>query len=272
MDKNGKKSISRIFNIFWAEKGLGSDSNRIKRFVNIALVALILTAVLVYSFNKLNYNMRPETIYEYRYKFYTGFIMTVVISFFSLILSLGIGTFFAFARNSKFLPLYYLSKFYVEIIRGTPLLVQIYVFFYIVATAFSLENRYVLGVLILSIFSGAYVTEIIRAGVESIEKSQIETARSLGFTPYQRYKFIIIPQVVRRIMPPLAGQFASLVKDSSLLSVIAVSEFTKNVQEVDSINFASIENYIALAIGYIILTFPISIISKKLERKFYYES
>ncbi|AHM56694.1 amino acid ABC transporter membrane protein, PAAT family [Peptoclostridium acidaminophilum DSM 3953] len=272
MDKHNKKSISKFLNVFWTEGNPDSNLHSIKRLVNTALIALMLATVLLYSFSKLNYNMRPETIYEYRYKFYTGFGMTVVISLFSLVLSLCIGTFFAVARKSRFLPLHYLSKFYVEIIRGTPLLVQIYVFFYIIATAFSLENRYVLGIVILSIFSGAYVTEIIRAGVESIEKSQIETARSLGFTSFQRYRFIIIPQVIRRIMPPLAGQFASLVKDSSLLSVIAVSEFTKNVQEVDSINFASIENYIALAIGYILLTFPISIISKKLERKFYYES
>lgn len=272
MDKHNKKSISKFLNVFWTEGNPDSNLHSIKRLVNTALIALMLATVLLYSFSKLNYNMRPETIYEYRYKFYTGFAMTVVISLFSLVLSLCIGTFFAVARKSRFLPLHYLSKFYVEIIRGTPLLVQIYVFFYIIATAFSLENRYVLGIVILSIFSGAYVTEIIRAGVESIEKSQIETARSLGFTSFQRYRFIIIPQVIRRIMPPLAGQFASLVKDSSLLSVIAVSEFTKNVQEVDSINFASIENYIALAIGYILLTFPISIISKKLERKFYYES
>ncbi len=246
--------------------------SRYKNILNMTIVAAALILLLIYSFGKLNYNLRLHTIYQYRYKFYIGFAVTILTSICSLVLSLVIGAFFAFARNSNFLPLHYLSKFYVEAIRGTPLLVQIYVFFYIVATAFNLANRYFLGILILSIFSGAYVSEIIRGGIESIGKSQIETARSLGFSSYQKYRFIIIPQVIKRIMPSLAGQFVSLVKDSSLLSIIAVNEFTKNVQEVDSINFASIENYMVLAIGYLILTLPISVMSKKLERKYNYES
>ncbi|KDR95131.1 amino acid ABC transporter membrane protein, PAAT family (TC 3.A.1.3.-) [Peptoclostridium litorale DSM 5388] len=258
--------------LFFKDK---SDTFQISRFKNNLSISIVLAALillLIYSFSKLNYNLRLQTLYQYRYKFYMGFAVTVLTSMCSLVLSLVIGIFFAFARNSRFLPLHYFSKFYVEAIRGTPLLVQIYVFFYIVATAFNLTNRYFLGILILSIFSGAYVSEIIRGGIESIGKSQIETARSLGFSPYQKYRFIIIPQVIKRIMPSLAGQFVSLVKDSSLLSIIAVNEFTKNVQEVDSINFASIENYMVLAIGYLILTLPISVISKKLERKYTYES
>lgn len=251
------------------------DSNHItlpQKIINISLVGLFLIFMLVLSFNSLDYQLRLETIYQYRVKFINGFKMTIIITFFSLFLSLLIGTFFAFASNSRFLPLYYFSKAYVEIIRGTPLLVQIYVFFYIIATSLDLHNRYVLGVVILSIFSGAYICEIIRAGIESIGKTQVETARSLGFSTFQRYRFIIMPQVIKRILPPLTGQVASLIKDSSLLSVIAVSELTKNVQEVDSINFATFENYIVLAILYMVLTVPISFISKKLERMFSYEA
>lgn len=243
-----------------------------QKVVNVTLVGLVLVILLVMSFKSLDYTWRLEVLSQYRVKFIDGFWMTMVISFFSLILSLLIGTFFAFAGKSRFLPLYYSSRAYVEIIRGTPLLVQIYVFFYIIATSLDLSNRYVLGVGILSVFAGAYISEIIRAGIESIEESQIETARSLGFNAFQRYRFVIFPQVTRRILPPLAGQFASLIKDSSLLSVIAVAELTKNVQEVDSINFATFENYLALALLYMILTVPISLFSKKLERRFHYEA
>ena len=120
------------------------------------------------------------------------------------------------------------------------------------------------------LFRSAYVSEIIRAGIESINKTQIETARSLAFTKVQTYRYVILPQVVKRVMPPLAGQFASLIKDSSLLSIIAVNEFTKNVQEVDSLTFSPIENYCILAVGYLILTYPISHLSKYLERRFNY--
>lgn len=261
----------KLRNLFFKKED-NEELSKAQRIVNFSIILLGVLFLLIFSFKKLEYNIRLETIYQFRYKFITGFIMTIVISVFSLLLSLIIGTFFAFSSKSKFLPLYYLSKTYVEVIRGTPLLVQIYVFFYIIATAFNLENRYVLGVIILSIFTGAYITEIIRAGIESIDKSQIETSRALGFSDFQRYRFIVIPQVIKRILPPLAGQFVSLVKDSSLLSVIAISELTKNVLEVDSINFATFENYIALAILYMLLTMPISYISKKLERKFSYEA
>lgn len=252
------------------EKGVRTPAK--KKIINVLVVLIAVFCVFYFSFTSIGYKWRWEMVYIYRQKFITGFIITIFMSLFSLILSLMLGILFALARNSKILFLNYFSELYVEVIRGTPMLVQILVFFYIVGTAFKIENRYLAGVLILSIFSAAYVTEIIRAGVESIESSQLETAKAIGFTNYQIYRYIIIPQVITRIMPPMAGQFASLVKDSSLLSVIAVNEFTKNVQEADSLNFATLENYIALAIGYLILTFPISMISKKLERKFHYEA
>ncbi|MBU3194079.1 amino acid ABC transporter permease [Clostridium algidicarnis] len=248
------------------------DISLLQKAVNIAIVIILLMAIVFISFKKLGYPFNFSKIIKYRYKFYTGFMMTIVISFFSLILSLVIGTIIASLRNSKILVLNYFSRIYVEIIRGTPLLVQIFIFFYIVAAAAKLENRYIMGTIILSMFSAAYVSEIIRSGVESIEKSQLETAMSLGFTSYQKYRYIILPQVVKTILPPLAGQFVSLVKDSSLLSVIAVSELTKNVQEVDAINFATMENYMALAILYLVLTLPISQLSRRLERKFNYEN
>jgi polar amino acid transport system permease protein len=127
-----------------------------------------------------------------------------------------------------------------------------------------------MGILILSTFSGAYVSEIIRAGLESIPSAQMESAKSLCFTRLQTYRYIIVPQVSRVVLPPLTGQFASLIKDSSILSLIAVNEFTKNVQEVDSITFTPFENYILLAVGYLVLTIPISLLTRRLERKMAY--
>ena len=151
-------------------------------------------------------------------------------------------------------------------------MVQIIAVYYFVGTLFELNDKFAAGVLILSIFEGAYISEIIRAGVESISNTQIETARSLSLTKVQTYIYIIFPQVIRRILPPLAGQFVSLVKDSSLLSIIALAEFTQVVQNITSLNFNYTEGYILLGAGYLILTFPISILSKYLERKFKYET
>lgn len=238
---------------------------------NWIIVLGILAGILIFSFNNINYNYSWKRIVEtYYYKFLTGFVLTIFISFFALLMSILIGTFVAVGSRSNFLPYHYSSKLYVEVIRGTPLIAQIFLFFYIIGTAFKIDNRYVMGIVIMAIFSGAYVSEIIRGGMDSIDKSQLETSKALGFTKIQTYRYIILPQLIKRIMPSMAGQFGSLIKDSSLLSIIAVNEFTKNVQEVDSLTFSPIENYCILAVGYLILTYPISHLSKYLERRFTY--
>ena len=215
----------------------------------------------------MSYNFNWSQVYEYKQKFINGFIMTFIISFFALILSFLIGLFFAYAQNSKLIMLRFFARFYIELIRGTPLLVQILIFFYVFANNLGFENRYIVGTFILAIFSGAYVCEIIRAAIESIEKEQFETSLSLGMSNYQMYRYIIFPQAFKRMLPALTGQFASIIKDSSLLSIIAISEFTMNAQEVDAITYSTLESYIPLAIGYLILTYPISFYTKSLENK-----
>ncbi len=107
---------------------------------------------------------------------------------------------------------------------------------------------------------------MIRAGLQSIDLEQYESAKSLGFTPFQTYKYIIFPQAYKRILPPLTGQFASIIKDSSLLSIISISEFTMNAQEVNAYTYSTLESYIPLAIGYLLLTYPISLISQSFEK------
>jgi len=243
------------------------------KIFNVMLIVLTLGLGLFLAFKQINYNyMWKDVIFGYKDKFINGFFLTIFISFFSLIAALIVGTVTALCQRSNFLPLHYLAKTFIEVVRGTPLLVQIYLFYYVVGTALKIENRYFVGIIIMSLFSGAYIAEIIRAGIESIGKNQLETSKALGFTKFQKYRYVIFPQVFKSILPPLAGQFASLIKDSSLLSIIAVNEFTKNVQEVDSLTFAPVENYTLLAVGYLILTFPISFLTKRLERKFKYEN
>ncbi len=242
-DSGNKKFHINFRNLFFRENR-EKEAPKIVEIINIFIILAVIFSIFHFAFGRLEYNyMWKETIIDYRYKFIKGFFITVAISFFSLFCSLIIGTVMAIGQRVRFLPVYYFSKFYVEFIRGTPLIVQIYLFFYVIGTAFNIGDRYVMGILIMASFSGAYVAEIIRAGVESISASQLETAKALAFTPFQTYRYIIFPQVIKRITPPLAGQFASLIKDSSLLSIIAVNEFTKNVQEVDSLTFAPVENY-----------------------------
>ncbi|WP_228254286.1 amino acid ABC transporter permease [Halarcobacter bivalviorum] len=218
-------------------------------------------------FKNISYSFNWQSVYEYKEKFIDGFIMTIIISFFALILSFAIGLFFAYGQNSKFILLRFFSRFYIEIIRGTPLLVQILIFFYVFANNLGFENRYIVGTVILALFAGAYVSEIIRGALESIEVEQFETSLSLGMSNYQMYRYVIFPQAFRRMLPALTGQFASIIKDSSLLSIISISEFTMNAQEVNAYTYSTLESYIPLALGYLLLTYPISYYTNKLEAK-----
>ena len=239
---------------------------------NILLVGLFLAAVFLLALRRLDYRLDFTVLWEYRIKFLRGYAFTFGIALISILVSIFIGIVTTAGLHSRVTFFRYLARAYVEMIRGTPFYVQIIFFFYIIANAAGLNDRFTAGVLILSIFAGAYVTEIIRGGIQSIPETQWITAKSLGFTRLQTYRHIIFPQVFRRILPAMAGQMSSLVKDSSLLSIIAVSEFTMNVLEVDAINFRTFENLTFLMFGYLIITVPISLLSKWLERKYYYES
>ncbi len=244
--------------------------NPIKAIVNLLLLTISLAAVCWFSFSRIGITFDFSFLFGLKERLFDGFLMTIYLSIASLVLSLIFGGVTAIMQSSRILFFKYLSNFYVLFIRGTPLIMQIYLFFYIVGTALGIENRFICGVLILSFFEGAYVAEIIRGGLSSIEDSQIEAAKAVGFTKGQITKFVILPQMIARTLPALTGQFASIIKDSSLLSMIAVIEITQTIREISAINFKLFECYLFLGVLYLCLTLPISLISKMLERRFTY--
>lgn len=213
-----------------------------------------------------------EGVWKYRNAFWQGWLLTVLLSVISLVLSTLIGLIAALARRSKILLLRYTSTCYIEGVRGMPLLVLILVIFYVVANALGIHDRLLVGVVVLSLFAGAYIAEIIRAGIESVGASQLESARAIGLTGGQTYRYVIFPQALRQVLPPLAGQFASIVKDSSLLSIIGLAEFTYTAQQVNSATYSTLESYLPLALGYLILTLPISLWTHGLGRTLRYET
>jgi polar amino acid transport system permease protein len=237
-----------------------------------SVAAAMVAAVFFFSFHQITYRWNWAAVLNYRSTLLSGWFMTLAISITSLLLSTFIGVIFALARRSETLPLRYFGHIYIELVRGTPLLVQILIFFYVVADAFHVGNRYVVGVLILSFFSGAYISEIVRAGIESIGQSQLESAKAIGLTRSQTYRYVIFPQALRLSLPPLVGQFVSLIKDSSLLSIIAVNEFTQAARDINSITYSTLECYIPLAVGYLILTLPISLWTRSLEKRIRFET
>jgi len=152
------------------------------------------------------------------------------------------------------------------LIRGTPLLVQIFIFYFFLGTVLDI-GRVVSGISALAIFAGAYVAEIIRAGIQSISKGQSEAARSLGMTSLQTMLYIVLPQAFKRVLPPLAGQFISLIKDSSLVSVIAITDLTKSGREVITSTFATFEIWFTVALLYLLLTSVLSQLISWVERR-----
>lgn len=195
-----------------------------------------------------------------------GLFVTLWISAAASLLGLIVGLITGLCRVSSNLTLRQLSIFYIEIIRGTPLLVQIFIFYYFLGTVLDID-RFVAGILALAIFAGAYVAEIIRAGIQSIPKGQMEAARSLGMNVPQAMIHIILPQAFKRILPPLAGQFISLIKDSSLVSVIAITDLTKSGRDIIATTFATFEIWFVVAILYLLTTSLLSQVIAWVERR-----
>jgi polar amino acid transport system permease protein len=195
-----------------------------------------------------------------------GLWTTLWISVVSGAFGLLIGLFTGLCRLSNNPTLRDLSTVYVELVRGTPLLVQIFIFYFFIGTVLDLSREFA-GVAALALFTGAYVGEIVRAGVQSIARGQNEAARSLGLTAGQSMRHVILPQAFKRVLPPLAGQFISLVKDTSLVSVIAITELTKSGREAITTSFSTFEIWFCVAALYLVINLPLSQIASRLERR-----
>ena len=205
-----------------------------------------------------------------------GLWITLKLSVIATILGILIGIIGGLTRISSNPALRWTTIIYVEIIRGSPLMVQILIWYFVIGTVVNdLLAEYGLGrlqafwygVASLACFAGAYVTEIVRAGIQSIHRGQTEAARSLGMSYAQSMLYIILPQALRRILPPLAGQFISLIKDSSLLGIIAIRELTKAAREAVSASLQPFEIYLVAAVLYLVLTFTLSMIVQRLEKR-----
>ena len=238
-----------------------------------------------------------ESIWEYRQMFLTGALMTLKLTTVAVLGGSVLGLFGALARIIRFEKggvflrgiawlLRTLSLIYVTLFRGTPLFVQIFIWHFVWSVALvnpadgwilsgdaaaEVRRNYgplVAGVLALTVNAGAYITEIFRAGIQSIDRGQMEAARSLGLTYAQAMRYVILPQALRRMLPPLANEFITLMKDSSLLSAIAVAELAY-VQSTISGRYSIYEAPLyTVALIYLILSMGLSWIFARLEKKY----
>ena len=194
--------------------------------------------------------------------------VTIEITAFSVAICFFIGLFVGIARISQFKILRIMAAVYADCIRGTPLLVQIFLIYFALPMAIGQRvEPFIAAVAACGINSGAYVSEIFRAGIQAIDVGQMEAGRSLGLTWWQTMRFIILPQAFKNILPPLGNEFIAMLKDSSLVSVIGFEELTRRGQLIIAQTYGSFEIWMIVAVLYLIMTMAISRIVAFLEKR-----
>lgn len=204
-------------------------------------------------------NQRPGLLLQ-------GLWLTLKVSLFSIVWGSLIGVLIGGFMIGREPVLKWFSVAFVDVFRNTPVLVQLYVMYFIVGTAIEMEPE-TAGIVTLSLFCAAYVAEIFRGAVLEFEKGQIDAAKSMGLSSWQIAWHVGAPQVLRRMLPPLVGQFVSLVKDSSLVSVISVADLTKSALNIVSVSFKSFETWFVVAILYCVVNTVLSTYGRYLERR-----
>ncbi len=196
-----------------------------------------------------------------------GLKVTLHITWISMILTYAIGLLTALLRLSDSIVGRVFARVYLEVARNTPLIVQLFFIYFVVAPVLGIDRLFA-AILALSLFEGAYASEIYRSGIVSLPKGQWEACHSLGLTRFDSYRKIILPQAIRRVLPPLTSQTISLIKDSSLVSVIAVYEMTMQANAIVAETFLTFEIYFTIAGIYLFVTVFLSQLVALLERKF----
>lgn len=203
---------------------------------------------------------------KYKSFFIKGIKNTILISIIGVVLGAILGAFIALMKLSKIKPLSWLASIYIEFLRGTPLLVQVFIVFFGTTAALGLDiSALICGIIALVINASAYIAEIFRAGINSIDKGQTEAARSLGLSYNQTMRSVIMPQAIKNILPALGNEFVTLIKESSIVSTIGVGEIMFNAQVVQGISFDPFTPLLVAAGMYFILTFTLSRIMNFIE-------
>ncbi|SCX80370.1 amino acid ABC transporter permease [Desulfoluna spongiiphila] len=248
----------------------------IRIYGKTALFIAALLALFAFGYHNLNYNWQWYRVWPYLVTvteeglaaglLMKGMLVTLKISGISLLLTLGIGFSTAFMRLSSSPVLNALVVCYVESIRNTPLLIQLFVIYFVISPVMDL-SAFSSAVIALSLFEGAYASEIIRSGITAVDHGQWEAAFSLGMSPFGTFREVILPQALRQILPMLAGQGVSLIKDSALVSTISIFDLTMQGQSIVAETFLTFEIWFTVAFCYLVLTASLSACIARWERR-----
>ena len=250
--------------------------NRVKKGIKPFIFILFILSIFFIGYKNLEYNWQWYRVKSFLFifengKFTSGLLLeglfiTLKISSISLVLSFIIGFLSAFARLSSSPMLKLISWCYVETIRNTPLLIQIFLIYFVISPVFNI-SAFLSAIIALSLFEGAYSSEIIRSGIINVPRGQYEAAQSIGLSVPGIYIKVIIPQMLRQTLPMLAGQSVSLIKDSALVSTISIYDLTMQGQRIVSETFLTFEIWFSVALCYLIITASLSFIIRLFENK-----
>jgi putative glutamine transport system permease protein len=199
--------------------------------------------------------------------FLDGFLVTLAVGVLGLIVALVLGAIFGMFSTSRFKVLKAISRVYVEVIQNTPLVIQIFFLYNGLPYIKIVLPVFTIGVLGVGVYHGAYISEVVRAGITSIPKGQFEAARSQGFTHTQTMRYIILPQTIKIIIPPLTNQLVNLIKNTSVLAMIAGGDLMYRADSWSSANMYYGPAYVGTGILYFILCYPLARFSRRLELK-----
>ncbi|WP_419896870.1 amino acid ABC transporter permease [Roseomonas sp. USHLN139] len=207
-------------------------------------------------------------VWSYRWLFVNGLGVTLAFTLAIVVLGLLAGLVSGLARLSSFAPIRWLSQAYVEVFRCTPVLVQLVWFYYALPMLAGIEmTATTAGILALSLYGGAFYSEIVRGGIASIETGQSEAALALGMTPAQSMRRIVLPQALKRMVPPLMNQSIIQLKNTSLVSVLAVPDLLYQGQAAAHDSYRPLEIYTVVAVIYFVVLFPLTLLVNRLERR-----
>ncbi len=197
-----------------------------------------------------------------------GTKQTLIIFALTLVFSIPLGLPISIGAMSRFFPIRFLSKAYIWVFRGTPLMLQLFFFFYVIPMTTPLQLDRLPTAIVTFVFNyAAYFAEIYRGGIESIDRGQLEAAKSLGFSSWQTMRMIIIPQAVSRVIPPVSNEVITLVKDTALVYVIGVPELLKAAKDANNRD-VNPTSYVIAALIYLILTFLFTLLAQQLEKRY----
>jgi polar amino acid transport system permease protein len=211
-------------------------------------------------------------VWAHRGQYVKGLGLTLVATAFAYAIGLVLGVWVALARLSRTLWVRHLGDLYVEIVRGTPVMVLLMLAYWGIAPLLGVDDKLVVGILTLGVFAAAYTGEILRAGIESVERGQFEAARSLGLSRGQTLRAVVLPQAFKRMIPPLTSELIALTKETSLLWVIGVFELTAAAKATSASTYRPLEALLVAAVLYLCITIPLSFLARHLERRLGYEA